>query len=397
MMSCSRSLAKVEMLSKSNPFFEQENLPEPPRPDISSIPKDVPSLQKIEHIQKILDVLSYNHLPHTFFNLDKHRALQSVLLTAKEIIAEALPIRCLEATFVGLYLTQDLQDVERIPLAFKSFANGAYYRHIVLLIRTNSVFGVLGLSRKRTLMYKPMVYTSIFDVVMDFKKAYEAIGHSLVDMKIGIYASHDSHSRILIMWRYVALRLSLFCSGAERATDTGGGGGSGGGGDKVGTPVECDYSPLREFLAKYAKLLPAISDQYYKGVTSTDMHNCSRGTRLCFVDLDNAGGFAAVENARRVECIMRGQSPLSQDARRAAHNRQLDRQPGRGTAVRSSSVASRGEGEGLSGRAVAQRGDATAAEKALPQLWSARSGSSNSSNSNSSSTATLELDVAVAP
>ncbi|PWU96289.1 hypothetical protein C4B63_19g203 [Trypanosoma cruzi] len=42
-------------------------------------------------------MLSYNFLPQTFFCLEKHRSLDSIMLTSKEILAEALPIRCLEA------------------------------------------------------------------------------------------------------------------------------------------------------------------------------------------------------------------------------------------------------------------------------------------------------------
>jgi tubulinyl-Tyr carboxypeptidase len=207
----------VEQLSQQNPFSGAENLPDPPRPSEAAIPRDRPSLEQIPFIQQQISTLTYNHLPRTFFSLEKHRSLQSILLTAKEALSEALPIRCLEATFVALHFTQCLRDVDRIPLSFKSEANGNTYRHIVLVLRTRSnpsLYGALGLSRKSTLMYKPMNFRSLFDVVMDYKHEYAVLGHELVDIKLGIAITHDEHSRWEPCWRFIAVKLSRFCEDA---------------------------------------------------------------------------------------------------------------------------------------------------------------------------------------
>lgn len=210
--------AIVEQLSQQNPFNGADNLPEPPRPSEAAIPRDRPSLEQIPFIQQQISILTYNHLPRTFFSLEKHRSLQSILLTAKEALAEALPIRCLEATFVALHYTQSLRDVDRIPLSFKSEANGNTYRHIVLVLRTRSspsLYGALGLSRKSTLMYKPMTFRSLFDVIMDYKHEYEVLGHELADIKLGIAITHDEHSKLDPCWRFIALKLSRYCEGAS--------------------------------------------------------------------------------------------------------------------------------------------------------------------------------------
>ncbi|KPI86813.1 hypothetical protein ABL78_4137 [Leptomonas seymouri] len=207
-------LTIIEQLSQQNPFNGVDDLEDPPRPSEAAIPRDRPSLEQIPYIQQQINILTYNHLPRTFFSLEKRRSLQSILMTAKEALAEALPIRCLEATFVALFFTQCLRDIDRIPLSFKSEAKGNTYRHIVLILRTRftpSLYGALGLSRKTTLMYKPMVFRSLFDVVMDYNREYAALGHKLVDIKLGIPITHDEHSRLEPCWRFIAFKLNRYC------------------------------------------------------------------------------------------------------------------------------------------------------------------------------------------
>ena len=47
---------------------------------------------------------------------------------------EALPIQCLEAVFLGCYLTAGMKEVQRIPVSFKSEVDGHIFRHIVLVL-----------------------------------------------------------------------------------------------------------------------------------------------------------------------------------------------------------------------------------------------------------------------
>ncbi|KAI5684605.1 Vasohibin [Leishmania braziliensis] len=419
-------LAIVEQLSQQNPFYDQEDLPDPPRPSETAIPRDRPSAEQIPFIQKQISILSYNHLPRTFFSLEKHRSLQSILFTAKEVLDEALPIRCLEATFVALHYTQTLHDIDRIPLSFKSEAKGNFYRHIVLVLRTRTapiLYGALGLSRKSTLMYKPLAYRSLFDVVMDYKHEYEVLGHDLLDIKLGIAITHNEHSRWDPCWRFIALRLDDYCDGANgrsltrsaayhrkstspgtlqshtpksttRVANTSPFPSNGGqtappllnqGASREETfthrlnsdaPLEMSaktlsgshseavehgssvqlpplstvgsilptepisnvtpsllrslsttdataetYAPLAQLLSNYMRLLPTISEQYYKGIATLD--NSNRALKLCFMDLDTTESDSGAENQRRLQLIGEMQSPLSVEAKRLAANRQL--------------------------------------------------------------------------
>eukprot|EP00796_Vickermania_ingenoplastis_P008756 gene8757-6159_t len=208
-----RTASVVEITAKKNPFTGTKDLPDPPRPDEKHIPRDLPPAEQIRFIQDELDVLSYNHLPHTFFCLDKHRSLDNILSTGRDVLADALPIRCLEATFVGLYLTQHLKDVHRMPLSFGSWVGGKFYSHIVLVLYVSSPelrFGAIGLSRKSTLMYKPLVYPSLFALVMDYKRNYEALGHKLSDIRLGLTFTHQTPCFRQPCWRFVALKLSSY-------------------------------------------------------------------------------------------------------------------------------------------------------------------------------------------
>lgn len=125
--------------------------------------------------------------------------------TAKEIIHDSLPIKCLEAVIVALYLTVPLTNVQRFTLGFKSKCGDLYYRytawlgnntttllfyfchhyfrsvglsqtavslllpctqntllyllrHVVLGVHHGGSYGALGLSRRKDLMYKPLVH-----------------------------------------------------------------------------------------------------------------------------------------------------------------------------------------------------------------------------------------------
>ena len=142
---------------------------------------------------------------------------------AKEIIQESLPIKCLEAVVLSLYITVPILSLQRFPIGFKSIHNGKCHRyvdhygiysaitvsslivssymsethvhaitilfvfvpltliplisllalslslhlslvffflisHIVLGCYHNGLYGAVGLSRRPTLMFKPLTY-----------------------------------------------------------------------------------------------------------------------------------------------------------------------------------------------------------------------------------------------
>ena len=88
---------------------------------------------------------------------------------AKEMIQESLPIKCLEAVILSIYLTSTLTNLQRFTIGFKTKFRGMYYRHVVLGVHHNGSYGSLGLSRRKELMYKPLEYKVSVLVVFGFQ------------------------------------------------------------------------------------------------------------------------------------------------------------------------------------------------------------------------------------
>eukprot|EP00659_Diplonema_papillatum_P020807 gene20807-32069_t len=165
---------------------------------------------QVRQLQRYIEQFEYNFLPSTFFNNCKYRSLSRILQTAREIIKEALPIRCLEAVYLGTLLTQDVHELDRFPLTFKTSFKGQICRHIVLALRHTTAaaaapvqkqalppqtgpvvpsqangwslrpaaptarrveaWGALGLSRKADLMYKRLgAHACLADLVDDYE------------------------------------------------------------------------------------------------------------------------------------------------------------------------------------------------------------------------------------
>ncbi|EFJ47788.1 hypothetical protein VOLCADRAFT_32981, partial [Volvox carteri f. nagariensis] len=114
-------------------------------------------------VQQVINSLQYNHTPGYYYNVSKSRPFSRIMDTAREALRVALPIKCLEAVFLGALLTAGWLDLDRLPLAFKSTVQGQTYRHIVLVVyhAPSRKWGALGLSRRPELMDKELVYDSL--------------------------------------------------------------------------------------------------------------------------------------------------------------------------------------------------------------------------------------------
>ena len=124
---------------------------------------------------------------------------------------DALPIRCLEAVFLALHLTQGMQELDRFPVSFKSTVAGQVYRHIVLAIRVNGKFGAMGLSRRNTLMFKDFTYPTFGDLIVNFRDAYEECFHRLLTVNTGLPISHNDY-------RATPIVRSLWLCGVNQCT-----------------------------------------------------------------------------------------------------------------------------------------------------------------------------------
>ena len=123
-----------------------------------SIPPNAPTSERIDIVQKYMMDLQYNHTGTQFYEIRKGRPISGLMDTAKEMMREALPIKCLEAIILGIYLTNGLPGIDRFPISFKSTFMGNTHRHVVLGIYHNGRYGSIGMSRRYDLMYKPLIF-----------------------------------------------------------------------------------------------------------------------------------------------------------------------------------------------------------------------------------------------
>ena len=172
-----------------------------------------PSLQglgtrcKLEKLSRYICAFEYNHTGRPYFQLKRDRGVGHITTTAKEIMREALPIQCVEAVFLGFYLTADLENIERFPLSFKSSCGSRCHRHIVLAIhdKATDLWGALGISRRKALQSKDLRFKSLADLVRDYKKSYEHLDHRLLKVYVGLPFPHNVHSSEPVKWRVLKL------------------------------------------------------------------------------------------------------------------------------------------------------------------------------------------------
>ena len=183
-----------------------KDLPRPPYPTLPNMNAPAPMSAKVAAVQAYIEKLSYNFTGVNYFDVRKHRPMGRILETGREITRQALPIKCVEAVFVGAYLTQGLKELERVPFSFRSQIDGVTYKHIVLALKHNSKWGSIGLSRRRELYYKDLVYDSFAELFLEYKRSYERVFHTLRRVKVGLPLPHEVHAGEIICWSYISVK-----------------------------------------------------------------------------------------------------------------------------------------------------------------------------------------------
>ena len=190
------------------------NLRRPPYPERPVFTAKMSVRARLVAVQQFINAFEYNHTGANYFTKRRDRGLKHVSLTAKDIIREALPIQCVEAVFLACYLTAEMKEIERFPLSFKSNMGGRMYRHIVLAVEHQGKWGALGISRRDTLMYKELKFSSLSALVLHFKDSYAGCCHELVKVYVGLPFAHDVFSSVPVKWR--VLRASLQATNSEQ-------------------------------------------------------------------------------------------------------------------------------------------------------------------------------------
>ncbi len=186
-----------------------EDLPEPPACAQTldlSIQTSVPDM--VKQVQRYIEAFQYNYTGKPFIRMNKSRGVSHIHNVSKQLIKESLPIQCVEAVFLGTTLTSGINDLTRVPLSFKSkFVKGTVHRHIVLAVKFEGKWGAIGISRRSSLMNKPIKFNSLSALVDEYRKSYEACYHKLLTLYIGLPLPHDKFVDHPIKWRATKIRL----------------------------------------------------------------------------------------------------------------------------------------------------------------------------------------------
>ncbi|KAF8569975.1 hypothetical protein P879_02572 [Paragonimus westermani] len=136
-----------------------------------------------------------------FFPIDRSASLDKLRESAKLIIEACLPIKCLEATVLAIFLTQDQKEFKRFTISFSSEFDGQTFRHVVLGVYANGKYGALGLSRRPDLMYKPLEFPTLATLIHSYAVAYVGHYHRLVKVKLGLPIPHQPHLFETLPWK----------------------------------------------------------------------------------------------------------------------------------------------------------------------------------------------------
>ncbi|CAH8445589.1 unnamed protein product [Schistosoma rodhaini] len=160
----------------------------------------------LNKVQNYLNSLEYNYTGMQFFQVNRGASIIRLGELVKTIMLASLPIKCLEATILAIFLTQGQEYLKRFTMSFVSEFNGNVFRHVVLGIYSSSgLFGALGLSRRENLMYKPLNFPSLSLLINNYTEAYHGHYHKLLRVKIGLPISHRPYMLEKIPWKGVVI------------------------------------------------------------------------------------------------------------------------------------------------------------------------------------------------
>lgn len=180
----------------------------PPLPQLPDLGASVPIQERIKRVQEFIESFEYNYTGRPFVQMKKSRGMAHICSVSKQLMQEALPIQCVEAVFLGVYLTAGMEQLERVPLSFKTkFLRGTVHQHIILALNYGGSWGAVGISRRPGLMNKDMCFPCLSSLVEEYRRSYEACFHKLLTIYIGLPFSHNLLTDDPIKWRATKVRV----------------------------------------------------------------------------------------------------------------------------------------------------------------------------------------------
>jgi hypothetical protein len=198
--------------AKESSSFVAPSIPALPSLDFHNSSKE----EILDVIQKYISSFQYNYTSTMFLKLKKSGGTTHIREIFNLITTYGLPIQCVEAVFLGSVLTAGWPGAIRIPICFKSKFQSNIYRHIVLAIQVDGKWGCLGISRRDDLMFKPFVFSSLWEVFEDFRQSYLNNYHKLLTIYCGLLMPHNFLQEQAIQWKAIKFKLTAPAETIER-------------------------------------------------------------------------------------------------------------------------------------------------------------------------------------
>lgn len=201
------TLFKASDCAKTGP-----NLSKPPLQQSNSFKNSTDIINHVDSVQSYFKNLGYNHTGMQFFDIRKSRSVCRLVDVCKDMINFSLPIKCLEAVILGIYLTTPCpESLVRFTLSFKSKSKTmrTSHYHVLLGLYIHGIgYGCIGQSRRASLAYKALGnFKCLNDLIAEIKNSYENEDHVLKRVSIGMPIIHDNCSLEQITWDGIVLDL----------------------------------------------------------------------------------------------------------------------------------------------------------------------------------------------
>lgn len=198
------------MTSDTNLDEEKQWLPLRPVPPYFPVPsRSINFPTAMDQIQSFINAFQYNFTSNPFVKPKKTGGSRHILEIYQLLVDLCLPIQCVEAVFIAAILSAPFREVCRIPISFESKCEGHIHKHIVLAAYCGGQWGAIGISRRDSLMNKPLQYSSLWLLIEEFERSYQSVGHSLTLVALGTPLPYDFTTvDVRIEWKALKLRFA---------------------------------------------------------------------------------------------------------------------------------------------------------------------------------------------
>ncbi|KNC49769.1 uncharacterized protein AMSG_06048 [Thecamonas trahens ATCC 50062] len=145
------------------------------------------------------------------FGIKRSEPLADALRKAARIIDDPQPITSVEAVYLVLLLTTNMQGVLRVPMVVVSRRKGERYVSSYLMLRHGGAYGLTGQSvvpeGSDSLFNLAFAHGDVPGLLTALLAIYNHLDHEVAAIHLGLPVPHDRGRRAPVQWKYLSLLL----------------------------------------------------------------------------------------------------------------------------------------------------------------------------------------------